>query len=135
MTTSIVIIDDHLMFRQGIAEMCAMEPDLEVIGQADNGNHGMAVVAQRKPDVVLLDVEMPGPDVGEVIDAIQKASARSKIAVLTMSEDAELVSHLIEVGVHAYISKGSSFVELVAAIRAVVSGRDRAVQADDDDQE
>lgn len=127
MPTSIVIIDDHAMFRESIAEILERQPDLVVTAQAEDGECGLMIVAESNPDVVLLDVEIPGSDVEKLIAGIRQSSALSKIAVLTMHEDADLVGRLIASGVQAYISKGSSLAELIAAIRAIASGRDRVV--------
>ncbi|MGO9081007.1 MAG: response regulator [Streptosporangiaceae bacterium] len=127
MPTSIVIIDDHAMFRESIAEMLDRQPDLVVTAQAGTGERGLMAVAESNPDVVLLDVEIPGSDVEKLIEGIRQSSELSRIAVLTMHEDADLVGRLIAVGVQAYISKGSSMTDLIAAIRAIASGRDRVI--------
>lgn len=127
MPINIVIIDDHAMFRESVAEVFTQQADLKVVGQSDEGKRGVEIVDQYRPDVVLLDVEMPGPGIDEVIKGIHRVSAASKIAILTMHEDADLVGRLMDLGVHAFISKGSSLEELITVIRSIVSGQDRVV--------
>lgn len=127
MPISIIIIDDHAMFRESLAEFFARQPDLVVAGQSGDGKRGVEVVDQKTPDVILLDVEMPGPSVGEIIEKIRDVSPASKIAILTVHEDSELVGRLMDSGVHAFISKGSSLADLLAVIRSIASGQDRVV--------
>lgn len=125
--TRILIVDDHTLFREGIAEICEAESDLHVVGQAEDGNSAIGLAMREKPDVVLLDVEMPGLAADETIDQIIRSPGRPKIAVLTMHEDARLVRKLLSAGAQAYIAKGSTREELLAAIRAVSVSRDRVV--------
>lgn len=127
MPINIVIIDDHAMFRESIVEAFTQQADLEVVGQCGEGKSGVEIVDQHSPDVVLLDVEMPGPGIDEIIEGIRRVSTASKIAILTMHEDAELVGRLMDFGVHAFISKGSSLGELVTVIRSIAHGQDRVV--------
>lgn len=127
MPINIVIIDDHAMFRESIVEVFTQQADLEVVGQSGEGKSGVEIVDQHSPDVVLLDVEMPGPGIDEVIEGIRRVSIASKIAILTMHEDAELVGRLMDFGVHAFISKGSSLGELLTVIRSIAHGQDRVV--------
>jgi len=124
---NVVIIDDHTMFRESIAEVFAQQSDLKVVGQSGEGKSGVEIVDQHSPDVVLLDVEMPGPGVNEIIEGIRRVSTASKIAILTMHEDAELVGRLMDFGVHAFISKGSSLGDLLNVVRSIANRQDRVV--------
>jgi DNA-binding NarL/FixJ family response regulator len=123
----VVVADDNTLFREGIAEICEIETDLHVVGQAENGNDAVTLVRRENPDVVLLDVEMPGPDPGEVLGKVLSSPSAPRVAVLSMHDDARMVSRLMSTGAQAYISKSSTREELLAAIRAVSKRRDHVV--------
>lgn len=126
----VVIADDHTLFREGVVEICQVETDLTVVGQADNGEAAVALVRRERPDVVLLDVEMPGPGAEETLRQILDAARPApppRVAILTMHDDAHIVSRLLALGAQAYISKGSTREELLAAIRAVRRDPERVV--------
>lgn len=123
----VVIADDHRLFRDGVAEMCDGEPDLEVVGQAGDGAEAIAVVRRTSPDVVLLDVEMPGPDVREVLRALLDCRPAPQVAVLTMHEDPGLVNEMMAAGASAFISKDVTRQELLAAVRSICKDRDHVV--------
>lgn len=123
----IVIVDDHRLFRDGIAEICDAEPDLDVVGQADNGTDAVSIVDQTNPDVVLLDVEMPDTDADDLLRRMLRSRAAPQVAILTMHDDARLVNKLMSLGAHAFISKGATRQELLTAIRSIRRDRDNAV--------
>ncbi|MER7394095.1 response regulator transcription factor [Streptomyces sp. NPDC000151] len=123
----VVIADDHTLFREGIVEICETESDLHVVGQAEHGEEAVALVRRRSPDVVLLDVEMPGPGAEETLEQVLNVPEPPRVAVLTMHDDARMVSRLLAIGAQAYISKSSTREELLAAIRAVRRDPDRVV--------
>lgn len=125
--TRVMVADDHALFREGVAEICAVEDDLQVVGQAENGTDAVALARRERPDVVLLDVEMPGPESDVVLGEILRVPSAPRVAILTMHDDARLVSRLLSVGAQAYISKSSTRGELLAAIRAVRKDRDHVV--------
>jgi DNA-binding NarL/FixJ family response regulator len=123
----VVIADDHQLFRDGIVEICGSEPDLEVVGQAGNGDEAIAVVRRTRPDVVLLDVQMPGPDVMDVLRELLECRPVPQVAILTVHDDPRLVGRLMAVGARAYISKGVTRQELMTAIRSIRKDRERVV--------
>lgn len=123
----LVIADDHTLFREGVVEICETQSDLHVVGQADDGELAVALVRRESPDVVLLDVEMPGPGPEETLEQILRAASPPRVAILTMHDDARTVSKLLAIGAQAYISKSSTREELLAAIRAVQQNSDRVV--------
>ncbi|MFD9864847.1 response regulator [Streptomyces alboflavus] len=125
--TRLVIADDHTLFREGIAEICAAEEDLEVVAQAVDGESAVHLTRRTEPDVVLFDVEMPGPGAERTLTRILALRAAPRIAVLTMHDDARMVSSLLALGAQAYISKSSTREELLAAVRAVRVAPDRVV--------
>lgn len=123
----IVIVDDHRLFREGIAEICGGEPDLEIVGQADNGTAALEIIRETRPDVVLLDVAMPGPGAQDLLPRIFELKPRPLVAILTMYDDPRTVNKLMSLGAHAYISKGAARQELIAAIRSITQNRNHVV--------
>lgn len=126
-STRLLVADDHTLFREGIVEICRTAPDLDVVSQAASGDEVVRLVRRDVPDVVLLDVEMPGPPLDQTMMEISLVPVPPRIAILTMHDDARLVGRLLSLGAQAYISKGSSREQLLAAIRAVRGQPDRAV--------
>jgi DNA-binding NarL/FixJ family response regulator len=116
----VLVGDDHTLFREGIIEILAREPDLTVVGDADSGPSAVAVAERTAPDVVVLDVEMPGPGAEETIRDILRPRPEVRIVVLTMHDDPNLVERLLDAGAHAYVIKGAGREELLGAIRGVM---------------
>lgn len=123
----LVVADDNTLFREGLAEICEIESDLHVVGKAENGDEAASVVWRENPDVVLLDVDMPGPEPAEVLGKVLSSPSAPRVAMLGMHDDARLVSELVTGGAQAYISKSSTREELLAVIRAVSKRRDHVV--------
>lgn len=117
--TRLLVADDHTLFREGIAEICRTAPDLDVVAQAATGDEVLRLVRMTAVDVVLLDVEMPGPPLDRTMTEISLVPAPPRIAILSMHDDARLVGRILSLGAQAYISKGSGREQLLAAIRAV----------------
>jgi DNA-binding NarL/FixJ family response regulator len=126
-STRVLVADDHTLFREGIVEICRTAPDLDVVAQAASGDEVVRLVRRDVPDVVLLDLEMPGPPLDQMMMEISLVPVPPRIAILTMHDDARLIGRSLSLGAHAYISKGSSREQLLAAIRAVRGQSDRAV--------
>lgn len=120
-------MDDHALFREGIAEIFTAEDGMRVVGEAENGLEAVAMAEVEKPDVVLLDVEMPVMGAEEAVGEILRASPSSKVLVLTMYDEPRLVRNLLALGAHAYIVKNATREELVAAVRGVHRVEDRVV--------
>jgi DNA-binding NarL/FixJ family response regulator len=117
----VVLADDHTLFRQGIREMLSTDPGLRVVGEAANGPDAVALAVTQRPDVLLLDVEMPGPGAAAVIREVRRASPRTQVIVLTMHDDADVVRELLNCGAAAYLVKTILRDELLAAVRSVAS--------------
>ena len=120
-------MDDHALFREGVAEIFAAEDDIRVIGEASDGSEAVALAEKGRPDVVLLDVEMPVMGAEGAIGGILRASPSSRVLVLTMHDEPRLVRKLLALGAHAYMVKNATRAELVAAVRAVHRIEDRIV--------
>jgi DNA-binding NarL/FixJ family response regulator len=124
---TVVLADDHTLFREGVAEIFAADEGLRVVGEADSGEEAVELAGKEKPDVVLLDVEMPGPGAEETVGRLLAASPLTKVVVLTMHDEPALVRDLLGSGAHAYIVKSATREELVSAVRTVDRDPDRVV--------
>lgn len=117
----VLIVDDHAMVRQGIRALLARKADITVVGEAGSGEEALEEVKRTHPDVVLMDITMPGMDGLEATRRIKAMAPETRILVLTQHEDAEFVVPLLQVGASGYILKKAGGAELVSAIRAVYS--------------
>ncbi|RMD81996.1 MAG: DNA-binding response regulator [Candidatus Dadabacteria bacterium] len=119
----VAIVDDHTMLRQGLCKILAMEEDLEVVGDTDKAEEAADLAARTRPDVLLLDIRMPGTGGLEVIGAIHEASPTTKILILTASDDRRDHVAALSQGARGIIMKDSAAETLVTAIRAVHEGQ------------
>jgi DNA-binding NarL/FixJ family response regulator len=127
-TTRMLIIDDNVFFREGIAEICEREPDLRVVGRAAGGLEAIRLVRQSCPEVVLLSISEAGCQVAEdLVAQIAGARPRPRLVILTTRDNARMARRLLTMGAWAYISKQSTREELLAVVRSVSQGSDRAV--------
>jgi DNA-binding NarL/FixJ family response regulator len=118
----VVIIDDHRLVREGLKALLAMHAGVEVIGEAASGDAGIALVGEIQPDVVLMDVTMPGMGGIEATQAICRENAAVRVLGLTMHESPEYLARMLDAGAAGYVLKGASSEELVTAIRSVWLG-------------
>jgi len=123
----VVIVDDHALFRDGVNEILQAQPDIRVVGHAGSSVEALAVIVRERPDIVLLDVEIPGVPAAETVSAIRVRSPLSKIIVLTMYDGSQLVRHLLAQGIRGYLLKSVRWAELVAAVRAVHAESGRVI--------
>lgn len=122
----VILADDHAIVRAGISELLGMEESIKVVGEASNGAEAVELAREKKPDVVLLDVEMPVMGAKEAIGQILAASPSSKVVILTTFEDPGLVRDLMTLGASAYLVKSLRRQELVSSIISVAH-EDRVV--------
>jgi DNA-binding NarL/FixJ family response regulator len=124
MTTRIrvLIVDDHAILREGVRALLALQADIEVVGEASNGTEAIAATGRLDPDVVLMDIAMPGLGGIEAALEMRKQGRRAKILILSQYEDREYVRRLLQAGVSGYVLKKSAGAELANAIRAVNRG-------------
>jgi two-component system, NarL family, response regulator NreC len=118
----VLIVDDHAILREGVRALLQMHPDLEVCGEAADGKQALAAVERLDPDVVLMDIAMPGLGGIEASLEMKKLGRRAKILILSQYEDREYVRRLLKAGVSGYVLKKSAGSELANAIRAVFRG-------------
>jgi DNA-binding NarL/FixJ family response regulator len=121
--TTIVLADDHRIVRQGLRVLLSAEPEFEVIGEADDGREALELVKRLNPDVLVLDLMMPGLNGLEVARQLNKGTARVGIVVLSMHDDEGFVLEALANGVSAYVLKDSNSSDLVQAVREVAAGR------------
>jgi len=118
----VFIADDHVMVRQGIKKLLELEGNIEVIGQAGDGESALAQIKELKPQIVLLDLNMPVLDGVNVIKMIKQQNVDTKIIVLTIHDELEYLIKTANEGADGYILKGSDMEVLFEAIKAVKNG-------------
>ncbi|WNV76106.1 response regulator transcription factor [Geodermatophilus sp. DSM 44513] len=122
MTIRVVLVDDQAMVRTGLRMVLAAEPDIEVVGEAADGAAGVRVVTEQRPDVVLLDVRMPGVDGLEAARRIAAADLPTRVVVLTTFDEDEYLAAALRAGVSGFLLKVAPPEDLVAAVRTVAAG-------------
>ena len=118
----VLLVDDQQIIRQGLKSLLNAKPDLEVVGEAENGQQAIAQIEDLQPDVVLMDVRMPVMDGVAATRQISQQFHETKVLVLTTFDDDEYVSQAIRVGARGYLLKDTHSEDLAAAIRAVHKG-------------
>ncbi len=120
MAHRILIVDDHGVLRAGLAALLAAEPDFQVVGEAANAEQALAQLAELKPDVILMDISMPGQDGIETTRMIKASFPEVHVLILTVHEDKGLLRTALEAGASGYILKQAMKNELILAIQAVM---------------
>lgn len=118
----VLIVDDHALVRMGISRLLNDLPDMSVVGEADNGDTALSLVKSQKPDVVLLDMKMPGMDGWEVIRRLVKTNQNVKIIAVTALCNNNLPTRILQLGAVGYLTKESGAEEMASAIRKVYKG-------------
>ncbi len=118
----IVLVDDHEMVREGLKAILLEEPDFDIVGDAANAEQALALIQQLQPDVVLLDVRLPGTSGIEVCRIVAERFPQTAVIILTTFTDEHLVAQCIQAGARGFIIKDIERFELKRAIRAVARG-------------
>lgn len=118
----VLIADDHSMVREGLKQLIELEEDIEVIGQAGDGYDAINKVYELKPDVLLLDINMPVMNGLEVLETLKKENLETKILILTIHNEIEYLYKAVEIGVNGYVLKDSESDVLIKAIRSINNG-------------
>jgi DNA-binding NarL/FixJ family response regulator len=118
----VLLVDDHAAFRAGLRSLLATDPRLSVVGEASSGSAGIVAVASMSPDVVLMDVSMPGVDGIEATRAIVDAAPHVAVVVLTMHDDDATIFAMLRAGARGYLLKGAKRDELLRGIHAAAAG-------------
>ena len=118
----VLIADDHTLFRQGIRALLASVPDVELVGEAATGEEAVAQAAALQPDVVLMDIKMPGTNGVEATRRVLRENPRVVVVVLTMLEDDDSVFAAMRAGARGYVVKGADEGEMLRVVRAAAGG-------------
>jgi DNA-binding NarL/FixJ family response regulator len=118
----VLIADDHAILREGVKALLRLTDDVEVVGEAGDGRQAIERVRALDPDVVLMDIAMPGLGGLEAALELKKEGARARVLILSQYEDREYVRRLLKAGVAGYVLKKSAGTDLAGAIRAVHRG-------------
>ena len=119
---SVIIVDDHALVRMGIRRLLDDLPDVEVVAEAESGEMALTLVKTHQPDVVLLDMKMPGIDGWEVTRRLTKSYPQIKVRAVTAMSSEPLPGRILQLGAMGYLTKESGAEEMAAAIRKVAKG-------------
>jgi DNA-binding NarL/FixJ family response regulator len=120
--TRVLIVDDHASFRAGLRALLGTAPDLQVAGEASSGGDAIELCRRLQPDVVVMDLAMPGVDGIEATRRIVDTAPHIAVLVLTMSDDDDSLFAAVRAGARGFVVKGAQRAEILRAIRAVASG-------------
>jgi two-component system nitrate/nitrite response regulator NarL len=118
----IVVIDDHTLFRRGLISLLSEMPEFEIVGEASNGQEALQVIAQVKPEMVLLDINMPVMDGVETLKAIRKTDAHLRVVILTISQNDDDLIGAIVAGANGYLLKNTEPEALRTTLLQVEAG-------------
>ena len=121
-TITVFLADDHTIVRQGLAKLLEGEPDLRVIGEAENGREAVVKVEKLKPDIVLMDIAMPMLNGIEATRQIRKICPQTKVIILSMHSHDRYISELFNLGASGYLLKSSTGADIIDAIHAALKG-------------
>ena len=122
MSIRVLLIDDHVVVRDGLSALLSIQADLEVVGSCGDGIEGLRLVHELKPDVVLLDLTLPGLNGIEVARRIRTTAPGSRVCALTMHSESRFVRDMVDAGAAGYVVKSAPFGSVIDAIRALASG-------------
>jgi two-component system response regulator DegU len=120
---SIVVVDDHPLFRQGVINVLSLEPGFKVVGQAENGNNALTLIRNLRPCIAVVDINLPGMNGQQVTRQVVQEKLPTRIVLLTAYDDQEQIIHAAWAGAAAYCAKEVDPRQLVQAIRHVVDGK------------
>jgi DNA-binding NarL/FixJ family response regulator len=121
---SVVLADDHPVFRQGLRQVIETDPQLQVIGEAVDGQEAIAKISETNAQVAVLDVDMPNGNGFEVARALKQKQVPVEVVFLTMHKDERFLNAALDLGVKGYLLKDSAVTEIIAGIKAVAAGED-----------
>jgi DNA-binding NarL/FixJ family response regulator len=118
----ILVADDHPMLREGLVAVLATQPDFEVVGEAADGSETVRLAETLRPDVILLDLEMPGTDGVAALEGLREAGSEARAVVFTAYDTDERILGALRAGARGYLLKGASRAEIFGAVRTVHAG-------------
>jgi DNA-binding NarL/FixJ family response regulator len=123
MKTKVMLVDDHKMIRSLLRGLLDLEPGIQVVAEARDGQEGLQLAEKQQPDVIITDLKMTGMDGLEMARKMRGNVPASKVIILSMYADPVYVNQAMEAGAHGYVLKGGDLSELVRAIHNVASGQ------------
>lgn len=123
MTIRILITDDHQLFREGIANLLAASPQIEIVGQAENGQEAIEKARNLKPDIVMMDLSLPVINGVDATRILRKELPETKVLVLSMHADKNYIKEALEAGAFGYLFKDCTYDQLIEAISTVFQGK------------
>jgi two-component system nitrate/nitrite response regulator NarL len=120
--STVLVVDDHPLFRKGVVQLLAMEPSIEVVGEAGNGAQALALVRQHEPDLILLDLNLKAESGLDILAAIKAEDPSRRVVMLTVSDAADDLMGAIRAGVDGYLLKDMEPEQLLERIRAALAG-------------
>lgn len=120
---AVLVVDDHPLMRDGISQLIDQQPDLRVCGGASSGPEALTALERLEPDLMLVDISLPGMDGIELIKAVRKRAARLPLLVLSMHDESLYAERAVRAGAKGYVMKHASAEILLTAIRRVLDGR------------
>ncbi|CAN5601242.1 response regulator transcription factor [soil metagenome] len=123
--TTVLLADDHTMFREGLAKLLTAYGGLEVVGETTNDDGAAALAREKKPDVVIMEARVPFEEARGFLDEMRRVEPRPKVIIVTMFDDPAMMRNFLRLGVSGYVLKSSSTTQLVSAIRAAAFAPER----------
>ena len=123
MSARILLVDDHQVLREGLRSLLEKQPDMEVVGEAGDGHTALLLIQELKPDLVIMDVSMPGLDGIDTTRLIARDYPGTKVLALSMYLRKSFVSEMFKCGASGYVLKESAFAEIVEAIETILTGQ------------
>lgn len=120
---SVVIADDHPMFREGVKQALANDPSLDLLGSASDGEQAAALISEHSPNVAVLDLNMPKKSGLQVLKELKSSGSGTAVLFLTMFDDEDILNEAMDLGVRGYILKESASIDIVNAVHAVRDGQ------------
>ena len=122
MSIKILIADDHPIFRAGLKEILAKDPEVKLIGEAEDGHKALALTRKERWDVAVLDIAMPGRDGLEVLQALRREQPKLPVLILSAHPEDQMALRLLKSGAAGYLTKNKAPAVLLAAIRKILRG-------------
>ena len=122
MTIRVLVVDDHAIVRSGLRRVLDAEPDIETVSEAENAERAVFEAMEHRPDIVLMDVVMPGKSGIEGLPALLQAVPTVQVLILSMQDDPRYVREAFEAGASGYVLKEAADTEVITAVRAVAAG-------------
>jgi DNA-binding NarL/FixJ family response regulator len=118
----IIIADDHPVFIQGLVSILQEEKSIEIIGQASDGKMALSLIQKFRPDIAVLDIQMPEPDGFQIAETLNLQSIPTKVIFLTMFREESLIKKVFDLGVMGYVLKENAITEIIQSVKTVYAG-------------